>query len=81
MRAQTSRCTVTESGTRHELPDGGLYADRVRELSQRATKQACCFVRVSDDSEQKAAREQRLIGVALNFLVTLHAIDDIPSHP
>jgi predicted cupin superfamily sugar epimerase len=47
----------------------------VRELSQRAMKQACGFLRASDDSEERAAREQRSFGVAVCFLMTPRAID------
>jgi hypothetical protein len=32
MRAHVWRCIATKSGTRRELPDGELSADRVREL-------------------------------------------------
>src|SRR5258708_40066533 len=46
MRAHARRYTVTESGTRHELPDGELRADRVRELLERESNQTCGFVRV-----------------------------------
>ena len=53
MRAHARRYTVTESGTRHELPDGGLSDDRVRELLKLASNQTCGFVRVSYVSEQK----------------------------
>src|SRR5258708_31017548 len=70
MRAHARRYTVTESGTRHELPDGGLSADRVRELWKLASNQTCAFVRVSYVSEQKAATKLRPIGSALYFLVT-----------
>ena len=47
MRAHARLYTVTESGTRHELPDGGLSDDRVRELLKLASNQTCGFVRVS----------------------------------
>jgi predicted cupin superfamily sugar epimerase len=73
MRAHARRYTVTESGTRHELPDGGLAADRVRELLKLVSNQACGFVRVSYVSEQKAATKLRPIGSALYFLMTLQA--------
>jgi predicted cupin superfamily sugar epimerase len=64
---------VTESGTRHELPDGGLSADRVRELLKLASNQTCGFVRVNYLSEQKAATKLRPIESALYFLLTLQA--------
>jgi predicted cupin superfamily sugar epimerase len=73
MRAHARRYTVTESGTRHELPDGGLSDDRVRELLKLASNQTCGFVRVSYVSEQKAATKLRPIGSPLYFLVTLQA--------
>jgi predicted cupin superfamily sugar epimerase len=73
MRAHARRYTVTESGTRHELPDGGLSDDRVRELLKLASNQTCGFVRVSYVSEQKTATKLRPIGSALYFLVTLQA--------
>ena len=44
---------VTESGTRRELPNGELSADRVRELLKLEPNQTCGFVRVSYVSEQK----------------------------
>ena len=47
MRARAKRCTLTESGTRHELPDDQLSADRVRELLKLEPNQTCGFVRVS----------------------------------
>jgi predicted cupin superfamily sugar epimerase len=64
---------VAESGTRRELPDGELSADRVRELLQLEPNQTCGFVRVSYVSTQNAATEQRPIGSALYFLVTPQA--------
>jgi hypothetical protein len=67
MRAQASRDTVAEAGTRHELPDGELCADRVRELPRLEPDHTCGFVRVSYISEHKAARQQRPIGSALYF--------------
>jgi uncharacterized protein len=73
MRAQARRYSVTESGTRHELPDGELSADRVLELLKLEPNQTCGFVRVSYVSEHKAASEQRPIGSALYFLVTPQA--------
>ena len=73
MRAHARRYTVTESGTRHELPDGELSTDRVRELLKLVSNQACGFVRVSYVSEQKAATKLRPIRLALYFLVTLQA--------
>ena len=73
MRAHARRYTVTESGTRHELPDGELSTDRVRELLKLVSNQACGFVRVSYVSEQKAATKLRPIRSALYFLVTLQA--------
>jgi predicted cupin superfamily sugar epimerase len=73
MRAHARRYTVTESGTRHELPDGGLSDDRVRELLKLVSNQACGFVRASYVSEQKAATKLRPIGSALYFLMTLQA--------
>ncbi len=73
MRAHARRYTVTESGTRHELPGGGLSADRVRELLKLVSNQTCGFVRVSYVNEQKAATKLRPIGSALYFLVTLQA--------
>jgi uncharacterized protein len=73
MRAQARRYTVTESGTRHELSNGELSADRVRELLKLEPNQTCGLVRVSYVSEQKAATEQRPIGSALYFLVTPQA--------
>ena len=69
MRAHARRYTVTESGTRHELPKGGLSDDRVRELLKLASNQTCGFVRVSYVSEQKAATKLRPIGSPLYFLV------------
>jgi hypothetical protein len=53
---------VTESGTRHELLDGGLPADRVRELLKLESNQTSGFVRVSYVSEQKAATKLRPSG-------------------
>jgi len=53
---------VTESGTRHELPNAGLSADRVREHLKLASNQACGFVHVSYVSEQKAATKLRPSG-------------------
>src|SRR5882757_789995 len=73
MRVHARRYTVTESGTRHELPGGGLSADRVRELLKLVSNQTCGFVRVSYVNEQKAATKLRPIGSALYFLVTLQA--------
>jgi len=73
MRAHARRYTVTESGTRHELPGGGLSADRVRELLELESNQTCGFLRVSYVSEQKAATKLRPIGSALYFLGTLQA--------
>jgi predicted cupin superfamily sugar epimerase len=73
MRAHAWRYTVTESGTRHELLNGGLSADRVREHFKLESNQACDFGRVSYVSEQKAATKLRPIGSALYFLVTLQA--------
>jgi predicted cupin superfamily sugar epimerase len=64
---------VTESGTRRELPNGELSADRVRELLKLEPNQTCGFVRVSYVSEQKAATKLRPIGSALYFLVTPQA--------
>jgi hypothetical protein len=49
MRAQAWRYTVTESGTRHELPDGQLSADRVREVLKLARKQTHGVARVCED--------------------------------
>ena len=71
MRAHARRYTVTESGTRHELPDGELSTHRMRELFE--PNQTCGFVRVSYASEQKAATKLRPIRSALYFLVTLQA--------
>jgi predicted cupin superfamily sugar epimerase len=73
MRAQARRYTVTESGTRHELPNGELSAERVRELLKLAPNQTCGFVRVSYVSEQKAVTKLRPIGSALYFLATTQA--------
>ena len=73
MRVHARRYTVTESGTRHELPGGGLSADRVRELLKLVSNQTCGFVRVSYVNEQKAATKLRPIRSALYFLVTLQA--------
>jgi predicted cupin superfamily sugar epimerase len=64
---------VTESGTRRELPNGELSADRVRELLKLEPNQTCGFVRVSYVSAQKAATKLRPIGSALYFLVTPQA--------
>jgi uncharacterized protein len=64
---------VAESGTRRELPDGELSADRVRELLELQPNQTCGFVRVSYVSAQNAATEPRPIGSALYFLVTPQA--------
>ena len=58
---------MTESGTRHELPNAGLSADRVRELLKLASNQACSFVRVSHVSEQKAATKLRPSGQHVIF--------------
>ena len=71
MRAHVRRYTVTESGTRHELPDGELSTDRMRELFK--PNQTCGFVRVSYASEQKAATKLRPIESTLYFLVTPQA--------
>jgi hypothetical protein len=46
MRAHARRYTVTESGTRHELPDGGLSDDRVRELLKLASNQTSGYITI-----------------------------------
>jgi hypothetical protein len=80
MRAHAWRYTVTESGTRHELPDGGLSADRVRELLKLASNQTCGFVRVSYVSEQscdKAATDR----ISTLFSGDAASAGEAASHP
>jgi hypothetical protein len=48
MRAPARRHTVSESGTRHELPDGGLCADGVREVLKLTANQTRVVARVRD---------------------------------
>jgi hypothetical protein len=59
MRAHAWRCIVTESGTRRELPDGELCADRVRELLKLAPKQTHGVARVCEINKPKAVTNQR----------------------
>ena len=81
MRAHARRYTVTESGTRHELPDGGLSDDRVRELLKLVSNQACGFVRASYVSEQKAATKLRPIGIGTLFSGDAASAGEAASHP
>jgi hypothetical protein len=59
MRAHAWRHTVSESGTRHELLDGELRADCVREVLKLAPKQTHRVARVWEINEPKAVTNQR----------------------
>jgi hypothetical protein len=59
MRAHAPTGAVAKSGTRHELPDGGLCADRVREVLKLAPKQTHGVARACEINEPKAVTNQR----------------------
>jgi hypothetical protein len=72
MRAHAWRSIVTKSGTRRELPDGELSADRVREVLKLARKQTHGVAPVWIN-EPKAVTNQR------QMVSTLHLQGDHQS--
>jgi hypothetical protein len=67
MRAQAWRYTVTESGTRHELPDVELSAVRVRELLKLARKQTHAVARVCEDQRAEGRDKSATEGLHSSF--------------
>jgi hypothetical protein len=61
MRAHAWTCRVAESGTRRELPDDELSADRVRELL-KLPNQTCSSEKVST----RCGRNPELLSVILS---------------
>ena len=67
MRARAWRYTVTESGTRHELPDGELSADCVLEVLKLARKQTHGVARVCEDQRAEGRDKSATDGLHSSF--------------
>jgi hypothetical protein len=67
MRAQAWRYTVTESGTRHELLDDQLSADRVSEVLKLARKQTHGVARVCEDQRAEGRDKSATDGLHSSF--------------
>ena len=67
MRTQAGRYAVTESGTRRELPDGELSADRVREVLKLARKQTHGVARVCEGQRAEDRDKSATDGLHSSF--------------